>query len=229
MRAFASWSGGKDSCLSYYLAAESGLKIRCLMNILNEDGDYSCTHGLPWKLLHEQALAIGLPLVQMNTNGARYESDFKKMLVNFKEKGIEGGIFGNGDVERKWIDSVCREVGITPYLPLEGLSKEKIINEFIAKGFEAIVVTARATILGEEWLGRKLDEQFLEDWAKLRKEKNITPLGVSGAFHTMVIDGPIFKKRLEIVESNSVLRDGFWFLEVKKTKQVKKVTEPTAS
>ena len=225
MRAFASWSGGKDSCLSYCLAAESGLKIRCLINILNEDGDYSCTHGLPSKLLHAQALAIGLPLVQMTTNGARYEADFKKMLLNFKEKGITGGIFGNGDVERQWIDSVCKEVGITPYLPLEGLSKDRIMRDFIAKGFEAIVVTAKAGVLGEEWLGRKLDLDFLREWNDLRKEMNISPLGESGAFHTIVMDGPIFKKRLNIVKSDRVLRDGYWFLDVKKTEQVAKISE----
>ena len=38
---FVSWSGGKDSCLSCYLAVESGLKVRYLLNMINENGQSS--------------------------------------------------------------------------------------------------------------------------------------------------------------------------------------------
>jgi len=213
-KAFVSWSGGKDSCLSYCRALASGLKVCCLVNILTADGKYSCTHGLPASFLQAQSQAIGIPLVQLQTSGEKYEADFKKLLRNFKQKGIEGGVFGNGDVEHQWIDRVCREVGIIPHFPLDELSKDTILSEFITLGFEAIVVTTKADALGEEWLGRKMGLDFLKQLDELGKIKNITPGSKVGVYHTAVIDGPIFKKRLEIVSSERVLRDGYWFLNI---------------
>ena len=212
----ASWSGGKDSCLSMCLAMDSGMKVSHLLNILNEDGRTSCTHGLSSDLMQAQAESLGIPLVQLVTNGCRYESDFKNCLRGLKKHGIEGGIFGNGDVERQWIDSVCREVGISAHLPLEGLTKERILREFITRGFEAIVVTARADVLGEEWLGRKLDHDFLKAWDDIRREKNISRASEAGAYHTTVLGGPLFKHNLKVIESTKVLADGFWYLNIHK-------------
>ena len=50
----------------------------------------------------------------------------------------------------------------------------------------------------------------------MRKTKDITICGESGEYHTIVIDGPMFRKRLEILETDKVLKDGHWFLEIKK-------------
>ena len=80
-------------------------------------------------------------------------------------------------------------------------------------GFEAVVVATRADMLGEEWLGRKVDSDFLADLARL---ENITPCGEAGEYHTLVIDGPLFQKRMEIMEANKVLREGHWFWEIMK-------------
>jgi uncharacterized protein (TIGR00290 family) len=212
----ASWSGGKDSCLSLCLARDSGMKVSHLVNILNEDGLTSCTHGLSGDLMKAQAASMGVPLVQLVTNGFRYEADFKNCLKELKKQGVQGGIFGNGDVERHWIDCVCREVGIEAHLPLEGMTKDRILKEFIGRGFEAIIVTTRADVMGEEWLGRKLDQNFLRDWDEVRREKHISRAAEAGAYHTVVLGGPIFKKSLQIVECTKTLQDGFWYLNILK-------------
>ena len=216
----ASWSGGKDSCLAYCLAEKMGLQVRTLVNIITEDRLHSCTHGLPAELLRLQSEAIGVPLYQLPTSGARYETDFRNMLSSFKKQGMDGAVFGNGDVERQWIDSVCRSVGIKPYLPLEELPKDQILIDFTGLGFEAIVVTVNAAVLGKEWLGRKLDADFIKDIAELRQRGVLNTENQVGLYHSMTVDGPIFKKRLEVVQSNRVLRDGYWFLDVTKMQAV---------
>jgi len=212
----ASWSGGKDSCLSLSLALDSGMKVSHLLNILNEDGRTSCTHGLSSDLMQAQAKAMGIPLVQLVTSGFRYEADFKRCLKELRKEGVQGGIFGNGDVERQWIDSVCQEAGITAHLPLEGMSKDRILKEFISRGFEAVVVTTRADVMGEEWLGKKLDADFLKAWDDVRREKRISRAAEAGAYHTTVLGGPLFHKKLEIIECTKTLQDGFWYLNLLK-------------
>lgn len=215
---FTSWSGGKDSCLACYQAINSGLKVRYLLNMVNEDGRQSRTHGLSAKLLQVQSQAIGIPLAQRRATWDNYEAEFKSMLRAFKQEGITGGVFGDIDIEehREWIERVCGEVDITPYSPLWGESQDKIMRDFIGSGFEAVVVAAKADLLGEEWLGRRIDLDFIKHLDELKETKDITPCGEAGEYHTFVFDGPLFNQRIEILETNKVLREGYWFLEILK-------------
>lgn len=214
-RVFTSWSGGKDSCFACYRAGASGLKVRYLLNMVTEDGKRSWTHGLSTESLQIQSQAMGIPLVQRRTTRIKYETEFKDVLLTLKHKGITGGVFGDIDVEehRQWVERVCRQVGIKPYLPLWGQSQDKIMRDIIGSGFEAVIVATKADLLGEEWLGRKVDLDFL---SKIEQMKGVTPCGEAGEYHTFVIDGPLFKKRVEILASKNVLREGHWFLEIAK-------------
>ncbi len=216
---FASWSGGKDSCFACYQAAVSGLKVRYLVNMITEDGKRSWTHGLSTKLLQMQSQAIAIPLVQRQTTMASYEAEFKDVLLTLKQTGVSGGVFGDIDLEehREWVDRICRQADITPYLPLWGQNQEEILKEFIDSGFEAIVVVTKADLLGEEWLGRKIDLDFIRHLEGLRETRDITPCGEAGEYHTFVTDGPLFNQRIEIMETNKVLREGHWFLEILKS------------
>ncbi len=94
-----------------------------------------------------------------------------------------------------------------------GAEQGELIREFVAAGFEAVVVATRGDKLGEEWLGRKLDDAFIADMEHMGQD--VTPCGEAGEYHTLVIDGPIFKQRLEIISTERVLRDGHWFLDIK--------------
>ncbi|MBA7683038.1 hypothetical protein ES703_91394 [subsurface metagenome] len=216
---FTSWSGGKDSCLACYRASASGLKVRYLANMITEDGKRSWTHGLSSELLQVQSQAIGIPLIQRRTTMANYETTFKDMLLTLKGEGVSGGVFGDIDLEehRQWVERVCREVEMTPYLPLWGQSQETVLSDFVRLGFEAIVVAVRADLFGEEWLGRKVDLDFINYLVELRETEDFTLCGEAGEYHTLVTDGPIFSQRLEILETNKVLREGHWFLEILKS------------
>ncbi len=216
---FTSWSGGKDSCLACYRASASGLKVRYLANMVTEDGKRSWTHGLSSELLQLQSQAIGIPLIQKQTPSASYEAEFKNMLLTLKQEGVSGGVFGDIDLEehRQWIERVCQEVEITPYLPLWGQSQETILKDFVELGFEAVVVAAKADLFGEEWLGREVNPEFLSHLSRLKESKGITLCGEAGEYHTFVTDGPIFNQRIEILETDKVLREGHWFLEILNT------------
>ena len=88
------------------------------------------------------------------------------------------------------------------------------MSNFIDLGFEAIVVAAKANLFGEEILGRKVDLDFIKYLKELGKTEDVTLCGEAGEYHTLVIDGPLFQRRLEIVETRKVLREGTRFLEI---------------
>lgn len=213
---FASWSGGKDCCLACYRASVGGLKVRYLVSMVSEDGKRSWSHGLSSELLLVQSQAIGIPVVQRQTARENYEAEFKAMLRDFKQEGIDGGVFGDIDFNehREWIERVCQYADIVPHLPLWEQEQDKLLREFVDLGFEAVVVAAKADFFGQEVLGRKVDLDFIRRLEELKATKKITPCGEAGEYHTLVIDGPMFGQRMEILETNRVLREGRWFLEI---------------
>ena len=215
-RIFASWSGGKDCCLALYRAKASGMDIRYLANMVTQDGQRSCSHGISAAVIKKQAGALAIPIAQRPTTSDTYEAEFTKMLRDFKREGIEGGVFGDIDFSphREWIERVCGGAGITPHLLLWQENQKKLMEEFIDAGFQAVVVAVKAELLGEEALGRKVDRKFLSYLAGL--DKGITPCGEAGEYHTLVIDGPLFQKRLEITKSEKVTRGDHHFLEILK-------------
>lgn len=214
MKVFVSWSGGKDCSYVRYLAEQRGLEVKYLLNMVSLDGKISWSHNMPAEILAAQSLAMGIPLIQHRTNQAEYEAEFKKALRELKEQGITGGVFGDIDFEphREWVTRVCRDAGIEPLLPLWGLSQDDIMADFIKTGHKSMVVVTKAELMGEEWLGRIINEAFLRDLNELRRTKDVTVCGEAGEYHTLVIDGPLFEKEMVIRETSRSLKEGYWLL-----------------
>lgn len=221
-KAFASWSGGKDCCLALYRALKQGLEVRYLFNMVDKDSNRSKSHGVRAAVIKEQAKAMGIPIIQQPTTNGDYEEVFTKALQQFNKEGITVGVFGDIDFEphREWNERVCKPAGITAQLPLWQEDQAKLLEEFLAAGFKSVVIAVKTDLMGKEFLGRIIDKQFLDDIVKLNK--GITPCGEAGEFHTLVVDGPIFKKRLELTKTEIVTRQEHHFLEILETKLVDK-------
>jgi diphthine-ammonia ligase len=219
-KAFVSWSGGKDCCLSCYRAIKSGYQVHALVNMVTEDGETSWSHRIPAKWLKMQAEAMGIPILQQPTSTANYKINFKQVLASLKAEGVTTGIFGDIDFNehRAWVESVCRESGLQARLPLWEEKQETLIREFVDSGFSATVVISKADILGEEWAGRTVDSRFIQDLLELGKTVCLTICGEAGEYHTLVTDGPLFKQRVEIVRAKKLLLQDYWSMEISQLK-----------
>jgi diphthamide synthase (EF-2-diphthine--ammonia ligase) len=80
------------------------------------------------------------------------------------------------------------------------------MREFIGLGFKAIIVSCKADIMGKEFLGRYITSELIDELTGM----NICPCGENGEYHTLVVDGPIFKRPINILKSSPILKDGFW-------------------
>jgi len=216
-RVAVSWSGGKDSCLALYKALQKGLEVSCLLNFVSKDGR-CMAHGVSSKLIAVQSEAIGIPLLQKEVTWDTYEEGFKEAARELKRAGIDGIVFGDIDIVEHidWVIKVCNEAGVLYMEPLWRLDRLQILKEFVGLGFEAIVVSAKADLFRAEWLGRKVDEAFIDDLLRLRERNNFDLCGEFGEYHTFVINGPIFKKRIKIRSCNRVLREDLkrWLLDI---------------
>ncbi|OGS43835.1 MAG: hypothetical protein A2539_06180 [Elusimicrobia bacterium RIFOXYD2_FULL_34_15] len=218
MKIISSWSGGKDSCLACFKAMQQSHEISCLLNFISEETKRGCFHGIDSKLMKAQSDAIGIPICQneVSADMAEYEKEFKSAVLNLKKEDINGIVFGDIYLleHTNWVDRVCGEIGIKPLEPLWNLKPENIANEFIDLGFKAIIVSAKADLFDDTFIGREFDK----DAVRFLIEKKICPCGENGEFHTFVYDGPIFKKKIKITKTEKIFKDGFWkhwFLDLK--------------
>jgi uncharacterized protein (TIGR00290 family) len=216
MKIAASWSGGKDSCFACYKAIQEGFDVSQLI-IMMSDPSKSNFHMISSELLDAQSQAIGIPIVKWITTPDTYEEEFKRALREMKAKGMDGLVTGDVyDVdlhEAGWLDRICKEVDIKPVKPLWHRDTGQILSEFLDAGFKATVVRVKKEVLGMEWLGRQVDKEFFNDLVKLG---TVDPCGERGEYHTFVTDGPLFKKRIEILESKKTTLNSYGRLEIKR-------------
>ncbi len=213
-KAFCCFSGGKDSILSFYKARQSGIEVSHLLNMAAEDKKHSRSHGLSSACLKAQADAMGLPLVQGYAAWGDYENEFKRVVRELKESGINTGIFGDSDLQehRDWVERVCCESRIDPVLPLWKMPGEEIMAKFVDAGFEAVVCSVNTRMMGAEWLGRRIDKKFISD---LKKCGDIDLCGEKGEYHSFVFNGPVFNRKLEIVIGEKTERKNGSFIDIK--------------
>jgi len=221
MKTISSWSGGKDSCLACFKAIKQGYDVKLLLNFISRESKRGCFHGLEGKLLKHQAELIGIPLFQkeVSPDMEKYESEFKAAVSELRGTDINHMVFGDIYLleHESWIERVCNDLKIKALEPLWNNPAEQIIDELVDLGFKAVIVSCKADIMGKEYLGRTVDKQLAQEL----KARNICPCGENGEYHTLVVDGPIFKQPITIVESEPVLKEGFWkhwFLDIKKYK-----------
>lgn len=198
-KAFCSWSGGKDSCLALYRALQNGFDVRFLLTMFDETEDRSRSHAVSRELIQMQAAALGIELVTARASWQNYEKIFIETLRTFQNQGITHGIFGDIDLEahREWEEKVCGAAGIEAFLPLWSKNRRKLVDEFLAEGFRAVVVCVNEKFLDAEFCGRTFDEKFIADLPS-----DVDACGENGEFHTFVFDGVIFKNpvKYEVAE-----------------------------
>lgn len=189
--ALVSWSGGKDSCLAAWRARQAGMRITRLITAMDEAGASSRSHGVPPELIAAQAQSLGTQIRFYQTSWKTYEEKFVAVLNEARGDGVTHAVFGDIDLlpHREWEEKVCAQAGLQAALPLWDEARDKLVAEFLALGFKAIVVCVNGDYLSEDFCGREFDAAFLRDLPA-----GVDACGENGEFHTFVYDGPMFAK-----------------------------------
>ena len=186
-------------------------------------------HGVHENLLDQQAKAIGIPLKKVylpeSPDMETYNKIFSDFLNQMKDENINTSIFGDIFLEdlRKYREQQLAKIGFTAAFPLWGRKTSLVANDFIQKGFKAIIVSVDSRYLDKSFAGRIYDESFLNDLPA-----NVDPCGENGEFHSFVFDGPIFKSPITFEKGEIVYKEykshskenpdeniGFWYCDLK--------------
>ena len=210
-----------------------------LLSVVYKDLSRMIPHEVAPEIIAMQAQAMEIPIVQLEVSWDTCEDQLKSTIRTLQGIDIKGVVYGIDPpyysldsseklkeystfmAHKDWIHRVCDELGIKAIMPLLGKNPEQILTDFVEKGFEAIIVVVDSDLLAEGWLGRKVDHDFLDEVRRLTSEKGIDIGG--SAYHTLVTDGPLFKKRLKILQSRKVHRNGYFVLDISKVELAEKV------
>jgi diphthine-ammonia ligase len=206
-----SWSGGKDSCFALMQAIKNGYTPVVLVNMMNENGKISRSHGLPFSILMQQANAMGLPIVAVPSTWADYEKNFVDALhLIKKENGAAAMAFGDIDLQahRDWEEMVCAKAGLTALLPLWKGDRKALVLQMLDAGIETMIVSCNI-IMGEEFLGKTISHELILQL----EEKGVDVCGENGEFHTVVTNCPLFSHEIQLPSFTRVLHDNYWFIQ----------------
>jgi uncharacterized protein (TIGR00290 family) len=216
---FCSWSGGKDSALALHEAVAAGAEPRLLVAMMIEGGERSRSHGLSRELLEAQADAVGLPIRFGAASWDGYEDEMGRLLeAGAVEFGTPVGVFGDIDIEghREWVEGVCARAGVEASQPLWQRDRRRLMDDLLRAGFEPVIVAVRDGVLPPELLGTTIDAAVVDELVRLGSDA----AGENGEFHSLVVNGPLFRQRLAIELGERSLRGGVWFTDAWAAKPV---------
>jgi len=227
MKIAALYSGGKDSTFAIYRAIQQGREIACLITLKSANPASYMFHVPNIDIVKLQAKALGIPLVFKKTAGIKEEElkDLRAALIAAKKKyNIEGVVSGAiaSEYQRYRVETVCADLGLKSIAPLWHLDPERYLSEEIKDSFDIIITAVASGGFDPSWLGRKLDLLALEDLKKLHAKFGVHLSGEGGEYESMVLDCPLFKKKLLIEDAEKVWREDSGFYIVKKAKLVAK-------
>jgi len=186
------WSSGKDSALSlYYL--QKKYTIKRLITTLNLKTYRVSMHGIPKELLMAQQKSIGIAIqnVYLDSDASleTYNKQMQYVYQDLFEEGFNTVSFGDILLEdlKLYREAQLDKIGMSYSFPLWGKNTLEVMKEFIHLGFKAVVVAVQTDKLSKEWVGRVIDDSFLEDLPA-----GVDASGENGEYHTFVFDGPNF-------------------------------------
>ncbi len=228
MKLAALYSGGKDSTMALYWALRQGHEVKCLITLHPQRND-SYMYQVPnVKFTRYHSKALGIPLLSAKTSGVK-EKELKELLdilkLAKKKYGIEGVTAGAlaSDYQNERVEKICKQLNLKCLAPYWHCDIEEYLSEIIDVGFKVVITAIAAEGLKKELLGKELTPELLEK-LKLIRNKTKFHLGFEGGeAESIVLDGPIFKKRLEILDSEIVMENmNTGYLKIKKMRLAEK-------
>ncbi|MES1217004.1 MAG: diphthine--ammonia ligase [Bacteroidota bacterium] len=204
-----SWSGGKDSCFALMQAIQLGYVPKVLLNVLNEEGKISRSHGIPAKILETQAALAGLPIHLISSSWQEYEMHFTNALKELKvEYQLTHAVFGDIDLQphREWEEKVCTGSGLTAFLPLWKQDRRTLVMQMLEAGIETMIVSCNET-MGNTFIGKIITPGLIDELESL----GVDACGENGEFHTLVLDCPLFDERLNVSVEEVLHHGNYWF------------------
>jgi diphthine-ammonia ligase len=207
------WTGGKDSSLALYEATLQGFHVERLITFVPSEGRF---RAHPLEVLSLQAQALGLPHHTPEIKEP-YREAYQEAIVALRERwAIQTLVTGDiGEVEGhpNWIRECCAGLDVGVLTPLWDRDGIELLDRLLSCGFQVMLSCVKTPWLTPDWAGRELDAETLAELSALSQARGFDVCGEQGEYHTLVLDGPSFQKRICIDACQTKIEEDLAYVE----------------
>ena len=220
------YSGGKDSTFAIQHCLEKGWTIKYLLSVKPSRTDCYLFHFATVEYTKELSSALGLDHIYTTCDVAdpKQEAEIIKEIVkdNMIDALVLGGV-GLQETQIRTLRDALFDLGVEVFATHTGKDHGELIGEMIKQGYDIRITQVAADGLHAGWLGRKLDAMTFIELAALASKFGFHLGAEGGHYDTLVVDGPLFHKRLEIIDAAPVMEtECSGYLKVRKIALIEK-------
>ena len=145
-----------------------------------------------------------MPQISKITEGKK-EKELKELEEAIeqarREHQIEGVVTGAVEsvYQAQRVQQICNKLGVWCFNPLWKHDQKALLEELLERRFDVVISGVFAYPLDEKWLGKQIDAQIIGRLVDFQKKYGLSPSGEGGEIETTVLDAPLFKKKIEIL------------------------------
>jgi diphthine-ammonia ligase len=190
MKVAVLFSGGRDSVLALQESLRKGHEVRYLVSFFSEKPEPYMYNYPNVSLAIMQSLSLGFKLVTKKLEPGKEQEGMRSALESIS-KEVEALAVGVplSKKQKTLLSGMCKPLGIKLLTPLAGKGQAALWKRAMDSGFEVVIVYSKG--MDRKWLGRTL------------RKSDLKSISAKSAFRTLVINGPIFRSRMEITDSGA--------------------------
>jgi len=197
------------------LRQDPEFELSGLFTVVNREYGRVSMHATRVDLLKRQADALGLSLQTINIpnpcDNDECDAIMRSFVDNAGEIGIECMAFGDLFLQdvREYRENQLRGTGIRPIFPIWKIPTHILAEQMLSSGIEAYISCVDPRKVPESLAGRQWSESLIAELPE-----KVDPCGENGEFHTVVVNGPMFRESIPIHIGETVEREGFVFADI---------------
>ena len=198
------FSGGKDSTMALYAALEAKEDVQYLLSVKSKNDESYMFHVPNIHITDLLAKALDISILSVETDGVKEEEleDLRSAFENLKSLGVEciytGALYSVYQKSR--IEKLGGDLGLKVISPFWHVDELEYMRNIVSLGFKIVICGVAAWGFDESWLGRIIDDDCIDELVKLNEKYKVNIAFEGGEAETLAIDGPIFKKSVEILK-----------------------------
>ena len=210
MRVAVLASGGKDSTYASWWAQMQGWSLKAMITVKIEGDDSMMFQLQNTEVTEYQAESIGTKWIQVISSGVENDeiNELENAIRNSIGNEIDALVVGalRSDYQKTRIERMCEKLGIISFCPMWHHDSELHMNSLVNHGFDVRIISVSSEGLDENWLGRKITRESLDELIQLSRKYRFNLDGEGGEFETITLDAPHFKKSIHC--EGEILWDG---------------------
>jgi diphthine-ammonia ligase len=213
MRMAGLFSGGKDSTYAIFKATLHKHDLCCILTMHPSSDDSLLFHYPTTNLLGKISDVVGVPVIEHTCNVVEKNYEVTELTHLIKKAVDKFSIDGlvNGCISSRFqldiFQEICDKLNIILISPLWNIDSDYYYEQLLGEEFEIIITRVAALGLDSSWLGKIITKDNLSLLKKLSLKYQFNMTFEGGEAETLVLDCPLYKKRIYIKE-HTVIWDG---------------------